>query len=146
MKFIGTSEAIKKTDFGMIEQELNIVFPQEFKEHYLIYNGGYPENSFYRWPDGTTTHINSFSSLKHKGFESIEDSYNNLILMESYLPKQILLFATDDGGNFFCISCRKNDFGYIYYCNNDHYNTEKPEECLSLLDKSFKHFVDNLSD
>ena len=29
---------------------------------------------------------------------------------------------------------------------NDHYNIERKEGALALLDKSFRHFVDNLSD
>lgn len=145
MKFIETSEDLKESDFSEIEQDLKITLPSEFKEHYLKYNGGYPENSFYKWESGATTHINSFSSIRYEGFDSVEDSYKGLILQESYLPIGVMPFATDDAGNLFCLSCGENDFGYVYYCNNDNYNTETPDEYLQLLDKSFKHFIDNLS-
>jgi len=146
MKFFETSTSLKSEDFEEIEQALNIDLPIEFKEHYLNYNGGYPENDIYTWANGGKTTINAFASLKYPSLGiSLEDTYRDLVLLEKYLPIGIVPFATDDGGNFFCISVRDKDFGAIYYCNNDHYNIKNKEECLSAIDKSFKHFINNLS-
>jgi len=145
MIFLQTSPQLTLTDIAKIETELSIFFPPEFTSHYLQYNGGYPERDVYAWAGGGTTTINTFSSLKYRGFSSVEDTNKDLILLENYLPTGIVPFATDDGGNFFCISARLVDFGCIYYCNNDHYNIYNHEECLLLLERSFKTFIENLS-
>jgi hypothetical protein len=74
----------------------------------------------------------------------LELTYKNLVIEEKYLPKEILPFAIDDGGNFFCISLRNSDYNYIYHCNNDHYNINDNEEHLTLLADTFKKFIDKL--
>ena len=144
MNFLRTSEPINAADIVNIENCLDVEFPDDFKEHYLTYNGGYPEKDSFIWPDGGITTINSFSSMKHKGFVNLENVYNQLILSESYLPKGIVPFAADDGGNMFCISCRNKDYGMIYYCNNDQYNVNETEECLSAISSSLHDFINNL--
>lgn len=82
--------------------------------------------------------------MRYKGFGSLEETYIDLILREAYIPLGIVPFATDDGGNFFCISTRKDDFDYVYYCNNDHYNINNREECLTILTENFKDFINDL--
>ena len=144
MNFIETSKALDEADIFNVEKVLGFELPSEFKEHYLEYNGGYPESDRSNWKDGSTTTINTFASIKYDGFSHLEKVYKNLAIEELYLPEKILPFATDDGGNLFCISAREKDYGCIYYCNNDHYNVNHKEECLTLVDKSFKGFIANL--
>lgn len=146
MRFIETSKPINESDIERVEREFNINFPAEFKEHYLQYNGGYPEKDIYVWSGGERTTINTFSSIKEKRFTNLEEMYRDLVVLESYLPIGIIPFATDDGGNLFCISAREEDYGSVYYHNNDHYNIEMKGSALTLLDHSFKHFIDNLTD
>jgi cell wall assembly regulator SMI1 len=145
MIFFESAEKINESDIAKLEADLGLTLPKQMIEHYLNYNGGYPESDIFLWPNGEKTTINTFASIKYDGFQSIEENYKNLVLIESYLPVGILPFATDDGGNLFCVSCREIDYGSIYYCNNDHYNTERKEEFLIKIDSSFKHFIENLS-
>jgi cell wall assembly regulator SMI1 len=145
MNFRQTSKPVDNSDLESVEHELGIIFPPEFREHYLAYNGGCPGNDIYIWPNGGRTSINIFASIKAEGFINLEKTYRDMVLLESYLPVGIVPFATDDGGNLFCISARQQDFGTVYYHNNDHYNITNKEEALTILDRSFKHFIDNLS-
>lgn len=144
MVFLETSPALNQSEIEEAERKMSVIFPDEFKKHYLEYNGGYPEKDIYVWSDGGRTTINTFSSIKYDGFQNLENSYRNLTVLEQYLPVGVIPFATDDGGNFFCISAREKDYGNIYYCNNDDYNTEDKEECLTKLGDSFRAFVDGL--
>lgn len=144
MNFLQTSEPINGGDITNIERTLGLQFPDDFKEHYLTYNGGYPENDSFVWPDGGIIRVNSFSSMKHEGYVSLEDTYNRLVLFESYLPACIVPFAFDDGGNMYCVSCRDTDYGVIYYCNNDYYNEENENEYLAIVSSSFRNFINNL--
>lgn len=145
MIFSETSPAVNKADIEQIEKDLGIVFPNDFVRHYLQHNGGYPEADTYKWHNGESTTVNTFYSLKYEGFGKIEDTYENLVLAEKYLPSGLVVFATDDGGNFFCVSVREEDYGKVYYFNNDHYDVIKPEAALTLLEDAFADFIAHLS-
>lgn len=105
---IETSQAITLSDIENVAKKLDLVFPDDFKEHYLLYNGGYPEKDTYSWSNGEKTTINTFFSIKYDGFGILEEVYESLILSENYLSKGIVPFATDDGGNFFVYHVFKN--------------------------------------
>ncbi len=146
MNFLETCPALTRADISEIGKDLSIVFPDEFIAHYLKYNGGYPEGDTYSWKTGGTTTVNTFFSLKYDGFVNLENTYKNLALLENYFPLGIVPFAVDDGGNFFCISARKIDFGRIYFLENEHYNIQNKElEYLTPVENSFKDFIDGLS-
>lgn len=68
MIFLETSTAVNKADIEQIEMNLGIVFPNDFVLHYLQYNGGYPQADTYKWPNGESTTVNTFYSLKNEGF------------------------------------------------------------------------------
>jgi SMI1 / KNR4 family (SUKH-1) len=145
MNFLETSPQLSRADISEIEKDLSIVFPNDFVSHYLKYNGGYPEGDNYSWKTGGTTTVNTFCSLKYEGFGNLENTYKNLALLENYFPLGIIAFAVDDGGNFFCISVRKKDFGKVYYLNNDHYEVGAEESALTFLENTFTDFLDGLS-
>lgn len=145
MTFLETSPAISDFDISAIESDLGVIFPNDFRAHYLSANGGYPEADIYKWSDGSLTTINTFFSIMYEGFTSLEKTYKNLILSEKYLPIGIIPFCTDDGGNFFCISCRERDYGYVYYCNNDNYNMLNNEDSLIKIEENFASFLENIS-
>ena len=145
MIFLETSTPVSKTDIEQIEITLGIVFPKDFVDHYLVYNGGYPQPDTYKWSNGASTTVNTFYSLKYVGFGKIEEAYENLVFKEKYLPLGFIIFATDDGGNFFCLSARQIDYGKVYYLNNYHYDITEPELALTLLEDSFSDFIAHLS-
>ena len=144
MEFYKTSEPINIGILMKVESELDISFSEGFKKHYLRYNGGCPEKYVFLWNDSETTIINGFFSIKYKGFDNIESIYKNLVLEENYIPKKILPFAFDVGGNFFCVSFRDNDYDHIYYAEDGHYNVNHNEEHLTLATKSFEDLLKNL--
>lgn len=88
MKFLEISEPIYLEDLIKVEDELNIKFSSDFKEHYIEYNGGYPERDLYPWNDTETTTINTFFSIKYKGFGNVESTYKDLVILEQYLLRR----------------------------------------------------------
>src|SRR5664279_2700937 len=145
MKYLETSQTLNRADISEIEKELSIVFPDDFVAHYLRYNGGYPESDAYKWRDEGATTVNAFLSLKYNGFGNLENTYKNLALLERYFPLGIVPFALDDGGNLFCISVRENNFGKVYYFNNNHYDAGDEESALTFLENTFTNFIETLS-
>lgn len=144
MNFIATSKALTKSDIFDAEKEMGILFPKDFIAHYLQFNGGCAENDKYVWKDGGETRVNSFFPLKYDDLGKIETIYRDLFILENYLPEGIVPFATDDGGNFFCISARMQDYGNVYYFNNDHYDVENEHSAMEYLENTFSDFIENL--
>ena len=144
MIFFQTSQSLTDEDLNKIENDFKFELPKEFKDHYLKYNGGYPEKDAFIWNTGERTTLNTFFSIKYPGFISLESTYQSLVLDEKILPGSIIPFATDDGGNFFCISAKETTYGSIYYYNHEHYNEQNKEEALTLINKSFNEFLNAL--
>ena len=145
MKLRNTGIPLIIDDIIEVEKRMDLLFPTEFKDFYLQHNGGNPErNKYYKWNKESQTRINSFERITKEGTAGPEELYKNMVRLESYLPIGIIPFANDDTGNMFCISARENDYGHIYYCDNENASIDDQEECLTLLDKSLKHFIDNL--
>ena len=146
MEFLEVSEKLVVDDLKEVEDQLGILFTNDFREHYLKNNGGYPIKSYFLWPDGAKTRINHFFSIKHAGFSQLETAYDDLFVTEQILPPGFLPFASDDGGDFFCISTLPDSYNEVFFCDMHHYNPENTEEYITSLSKSFNRFVEGLVD
>ncbi|WP_394772306.1 SMI1/KNR4 family protein, partial [Mucilaginibacter sp.] len=85
MKFLEVSKESTETELKEVENQLGISFTNDFKEHYMEYNGGCPVKRFFLWDDGAKTRINHFFSIKYKGFSQLEDAYDDLLITEQIL-------------------------------------------------------------
>ena len=147
MEFLEVSKKLTETDLREVEEQLGNVFTDQFKEHYLKYNGGYPFKSFFLWPDdGVKTRINHFFSIKYDGFSRLETAYENLFITEQILPEGFLPFAVDDGGNYFCISTLPQFFNQVFFFDMPQYDPDWINEYVTLISSSFQEFIDNLVD
>ena len=61
------SKALAREDIMEIEANLGISFPEDFIEHYLLYNGGIPiKPFFYSNEDDIEIEVQVFLPLKHR--------------------------------------------------------------------------------
>jgi hypothetical protein len=72
-------------------------------------------------------------------------------LDEKRLPNHLLPIAHDPLGNLICISCSKEDFGYIYFWDHENAvdyanSTDADYSNLYIIAKSFKEFIAGLQD
>ena len=146
MDFLEVSKQLTKDELIEIENELDISFTKDFKEHYLENNGGYPVKRYFLWPDEAKTRINHFFSIKYEGFSQLEAAYDNLFITEQILPFGFLPFASDDGGDFFCISTLPDSYNKVFFCDMHHYDEEVIENYITPISNSFKEFIENLVD
>lgn len=144
MKFLEVSKELTETELKEVENQLNISFTNDFKEHYLKNNGGYPVKRFFLWDDGAKTRINHFFSIKYKGFSQLEDAYDDLLITEQILPMGFLPFASDDGGDLFCVSTLPGSYNEVFFCDMHHYDEEVTKNYITPIAKSFKDFIENL--
>lgn len=112
--FSNTGRPITKSEIKTIELELGITFPNDFIEHYLVYNGGIPSLPFFYSETDIETEIQVFSPIKYKinnNIKTVEEKYaffkERSMLMSEFLP-----FANDYGSNQICINLKSNNI----YC------------------------------
>jgi len=131
---------ITKKEIEEIERDLKISFPQEIQDFYLKNNGGrYDKNLFEHEDDGYKIH--NFLSLKH-GPGTIESAFKSAFLDNELMPKNLVPFAIDAGGDFFCFSIADEDFGAIIFFDSEYY--DEPDRCLVPLADSFSDFIAQL--
>ena len=138
--FQRSKERITINDIEFIESQFSFQFPNDFKEHYLEYNGGKPEKSFFILND-TIYGIQLFLSIKN-GNQTIENDVQDLKVDDSILPDKLIPFAIDSSGNYFCFSKKEADFGVIYYWDSENYDDEN--RAVTYLASSLDEFINSM--
>lgn len=94
---------------AVLESSIGFKLPASFVKLYLGFNGGIPSSSWVATDDGhESVQISDFKPIFFDGAENasgtgfIEGCYK-LMCERQVIPHTLLPFATDDGGNFFCL-------------------------------------------
>ena len=120
LSFYDCDKNLSENDFNDVEKNLEVSFPASFKSHYFKWNGGTPTLSCFVNDniDYDYIEIRDFIPMKYsKQFEDDPDftlegrAINEWKLNE--LPKNLIPFAFDWGGNYLCLE--KNSWQIIYY-------------------------------
>ncbi|EPF1233153.1 SMI1/KNR4 family protein [Enterobacter cloacae] len=139
-------------DIYKTASKLSISLPDDFVSHYLQFNGGTPEKS---WWDGDE----GFEPVEVAGFKpfvyntQINDDPRSLIdgcyismLDREVIPRNLLPFANDWGGNFFCLNL--DNYSIVYFATDsfdkDLTMQENHIKLQRYLTNSFSHFVEGL--
>lgn len=149
MKIINSGKKVSKQDILLIEKELQVSFPEDYKEFLLIHNGGEPADeiglSFLETDYETNEQfeqeidIQSFSML-----EELPEFYENLI--GEVLPEDAgyISIACDSCGNDILLCVDNTNFGRVYFGDHDMLDPETDYLGLSLIANSFTDFVNSL--
>ncbi len=143
-----SSSFLTREDIGIIEKELKIIIPKEMQDFYLKFNGGIPNRKYFFVPqyvDNLKIRFFKFFKFENSKSLTIEESYNNGI-KRGFLYQNLIPFANDDGGNYFCINNEGKTFYYAIDAWTDSLtNEENIKENLILLANSFNEFIDKLT-
>ncbi|EKS7113616.1 SMI1/KNR4 family protein [Enterobacter ludwigii] len=143
---------IGRADIYKTESKLSITLPDDFVSHYLQFNGGIPEKS---WWDGGE----GFEPVEVAGFKpfvyntqtnddprSLIDGCYISMLDREVIPRNLLPFANDWGGNFFCLNL--DNYSIVYFATDsfdkDLTMQENHIKLQRYLTNSFSHFVEGL--
>lgn len=139
-------------EIEQLENSLKYKFPNDFVEHYLQFNGGVPLKSWYYINnDIEPLEIATFKSIKHcdltlDSSTSLIDNCYYYMIEKKVIPQNIIPFAIDWGGNFFCIN--QDDNSVLFYAIdlfNDELTLEENHKNAQLyLAPSFDVFINNL--
>lgn len=143
--FDNVGKQICMQDIDELETMLKCKLPESFKEHYLKYNGGFPEKEyFYSDVSDIETMIQFFSPIKYAIGDDEDDTIEKLYIfyknmykrMEEYLP-----IANDYGSNQICMNL-KNFKIYIVYMDYE----DVTDRSINFLADTFEEFIEGLSD
>lgn len=140
-EFVGTRDALKVDDLDRVERELGFKFPRDVRAHYLEHNGGRPRRGEFR-KGGESYRVREFLPIKYEDRQGrLEDAYIDLRDDEEIVDCQLVPFACDNRGDYYCFSIRPRDHGAIYAFRCD---VPDPDDMLLPLAGSFREFMDGL--
>lgn len=143
--FSNNEAAITPADLDHLESAIGKKLPTLFRNHYIKYNGGIPERTYWLSEDfDEPLEVAVFKPIAH-GSPSLLSTYQSM-LKKQVIPAHLLPFANDWGGNFFCLNL---DSGSISYFTIDSFDSDlSSEENQTRSEKyvcsSFIRFVQGL--
>ncbi|EPE7491968.1 SMI1/KNR4 family protein [Cronobacter universalis] len=151
-KFHNCEVSINNADIERLEAQVAYKFPDSFVNHYLKYNGGVPEKSWWDSEDEfEPIEIADFKAIKTaasdgKNASSTINGCYNLMISRQVIPNSLIPFGNDWGGNFFCIN--KNDDSVVFYAVDafdDELSLEDNHNNLQRkLSPTFEEFINSL--
>lgn len=132
MQFEQSEKQLTQEELNNFEENFQVSLPDDFRQHYLNYNGGYPPYDYVKGLKNIFT-INGFDSIKYGTLpieQAIADHKKSGITFEKKIP-----FAYDNGGNVFLIS----EDGAIYILESEFLKDKN----YILVSESFTDFLDS---
>ncbi|WP_260436518.1 SMI1/KNR4 family protein [Burkholderia sp. Bp9004] len=138
--------SLSTADFARAEAQMGKSLPEGLKEFLLSVNGGVPERTYWPIDGGEFLWVKRFLSLIDslgRG-PTIEQSYLNG-QQRAFLPSDLIPFAIDHGGNFFCL----DEAGRVYFYAVDAWSPDATFEAnvqhaKSYLTVEIRAFIEGL--
>lgn len=142
----GSYEPISEAELAQFEKEQGIELPREYRQFFLMHNGGKPK------PNKFDVDIGGFKgSSRVQNFLGFHDTEpctfsKYLATYKDRIPDNLLPIATELSVDLICLSVRGGDYGKVYFWDHDWEVTEgKPDYSnVHLLADSFTEFLDKL--
>jgi len=141
-QFVETEPSITDADLDQVEQSYGFLFPRAIRLHYLKYNGGSLQKYLYK-ADDTVFVVHEFLPVKY-GKHRLEDSLHNLKDNDKVLPRYLVPFAMDPGGDYYCFSTRDVDKGTIWFYIGDYH--DEPQKAVQYVAKSLSEFIHGMTE
>lgn len=140
---------VTEEDLKEIERTYNFIFPESFKKHYLMYNGGRPERNMVinKEDENNLIPFTYFYAIKRDEGEKGTDLKKMLKTNfdeDSIFPKWLVRFADDGMGGEYCWSLKKEEYGAIYYWDCDvnlGADPNKTDDYAIFLSDSLEEFI-----
>lgn len=149
--FSNEETSITPADIDSLELAIGHKVPAPFRAHYLKYNGGVPERTY--WLSDTLDEpleVAAFKPISKAGetnASSILSTYTSMV-GKQVIPLHLLPFANDWGGNFFCLNL--NTGAISFFATDSFYEDLSPQENQAKAEKpvcsNFTRFVQGLID
>jgi cell wall assembly regulator SMI1 len=150
--FRNTEQAVSDADLDSVEQAIKHKLPKAFREHYLRFNGGTPSLNTFPGKDGWEESVVSqfvpvgFCARNKNLHRTLLDGLYEFMRQRNVVPPNLLPFANDHGGNFFCLDLKT---GAVYFFATDAFDPDLTAEAnhraaQRRLAGSFEEFLAGL--
>ncbi len=127
-------------DINLFEINHSILFPIEYKNFLLNYNGGTPNLSLFKIIGNEENYENVLNKFYGIGVGSL--SLENILdYLDDLVEIGFLPIANDPGGNQICIGISEENYGKIYFWEHE---MEIELENLLFVSNSFQELLENL--
>ena len=141
-EFIRTVHHVTNSDLAEVERAFGFSFPAAFRTHYLTHNGGRPQNNLFKRDDSLYV-VSEFLPIKYGRADCLfEDVFRDLKVEREVLPKHLVAFADDPGGDYYCFSVDDKDAGTIWIYRGEY--SDEPDRAVQFLAESLNEFFDNM--
>jgi hypothetical protein len=140
-EFLNAEREIGEAELKNLEELAGYQLPADFKEHYLIFNGGKPEHYLYVFGgDPVPLVVQEFLPIAYgDAGNTVEGNYKELVIGERVIPKNLLPFGSDPGGDFYCLDM---DNGKIVVFRAEY--LPALSECITEVAGSMTEFLNGL--
>jgi hypothetical protein len=117
--------------------------PDELIGFFCKFNGGHPKYNMYYCADGEKCELHEFLYIgtnDKKG--TFEDTIEYLILDLKIIPHHLVPFAIDGGGDLYCISTAKDNYGKIYFFWTEF--CDHLDRAIEYVAPSLDEFIENM--
>ncbi|PEQ29255.1 SMI1/KNR4 family protein [Bacillus cereus] len=138
VNWLFTEELIEEKIISKVEKSLGVIFPQDYKECVMKYNGGCPEPDNFNFENGGEGVINNLLSFANQDM-NIEMFYDPIQPeIEGIVP-----FARDPFGNLICFDYRADKLSpTIVFWDHE----EQGEAAIEIICNTFSELLDGLYD
>jgi len=144
-EMVGTGAMVSELEIRRAEKRIGVIFPPEYREFLLKYNGGRPVAKYFQIPESEFRNVGKV--LDFFGLDDPVESCNidwNCEVYKKRIPSGFLPIACEDGGNIVCIRSAPPDLGAIYYWNHDFEGASLSYKSLYKISSSLNEFLTNL--
>ncbi len=137
-EFARTFPNLSSEDFRKLEGTMGMALPEDLRRHYESFNGGTPKKNTFIADD--EYRIKEFLPILYgaKG-ACLEDAYVDLVLNNKSFPKDVIPFASDGGGDYFCYCLSAERRGEVFFYQSDYY--DDPARAVVWLAPTFNAFM-----
>jgi cell wall assembly regulator SMI1 len=143
---IHSKNKLKEIDIDLLEQKLEVLLPQDYRDFLFLHNGGHPEKDCYTSiDDRMSSDLDRFFSY-YEGDNCI-NILKEKMRFKDRIPKCFLPIAHDSGSNKICIGINGSEYGKVYFWDFDQavpYGEEPTYDNMYLLANNFTDFINSL--
>ena len=136
--------ALNEKDIERIEAEIGLNLPVVYREFLLRHNGGKPKPDAVRYNGDYFDYVGFFYSEQFRSYAS--DLIRSIASYKELIPSHYFPIGESPGGDVYCLSLKKEDYGSVYYWDHEiaNYDGEPWEENMIKLANTLSEFIEGL--
>lgn len=136
---------LRKRELTALEKKLGVRLPDAYREFLLRINGGRPRTlDAFDIGKKNSSLINMLYSMRRDDDEEEFTIYQEHLLFEDRIPKDLLPVGEDQGGSQICLGIGKENYGKVFFWDMEYEDEQPTYDNVYPIADSFAEFLDSL--